>query len=167
MNIEFSTGFYDNDLKHCGVQGAIISINAVFGVMFMFSVFSMLPVRERENGVKTLQKCSGAPLWLTWLANYCWDFLNAFPSLLIILLIFVSSQSIGGFDTFAENSGKHGRFSGWVLFESFQAVYSCYFFCSPWHNCLSHTVSRLLSRKILKHFNLYFRTPKRGAKLQN
>ena len=95
----------------------------------MFSVFSMLPVRERENGVKTLQKCSGAPLWLTWLANYCWDFLNAFPSLLIILLIFVSSQSIGGFDTFAENSGKHGRFSGRdpnrrVLFEGFR-LYIC------------------------------------------
>ena len=72
----------------------------------MFSVFSMLPVRERENGVKTLQKCSGAPLWLTWLANYCWDLLNALPSLLMIIIIFASSQSIAGFATFAEKTGK-------------------------------------------------------------
>jgi len=73
----------------------------------MFSVFSMLPVRERENGVKTLQKCSGSPLWLTWLANYCWDLLNALPSLLMIIIIFASSQSIAGFATFAEKTGEH------------------------------------------------------------
>ena len=72
----------------------------------MFSVFSMLPVRERENGVKTLQKCSGAPLWLTWMANYCWDLLNALPSLLMIIIIFASSQSIAGFATFAEKTGE-------------------------------------------------------------
>ena len=77
----------------------------------MFSVFSMLPVRERENGVKTLQKCSGAPLWLTWLANYCWDLLNALPSLLMIIIIFASSQSIAGFATFAEKTGEYLKFS--------------------------------------------------------
>ena len=70
----------------------------------MFSAFSMLPVRERETGVKTLQKCSGAPLWLTWLANYAWDILNAFPSLLMIIFIFYCSKTVDGFTTFAENS---------------------------------------------------------------
>ena len=61
----------------------------------MFGSFSVLPVRERSTGVRTLQKCSGAPLWLTWLAEYVWDVLNCIPSLSLILIIFAASQSVG------------------------------------------------------------------------
>jgi len=63
--------------------------------MIMFAAFSMLPVRERSSGVRTLQKCSGAPLWLTWMAEYVWDVLNCIPSLIIILIIFAAGQNVG------------------------------------------------------------------------
>ena len=63
--------------------------------MIMFAAFATLPVRERSSGVRTLQKCSGAPLWLTWLAEYVWDILNCIPSLGIILIIFAAGQSVG------------------------------------------------------------------------
>ena len=70
----------------------------------MFAAFSMLPVRERSTGVRTLQKCSGAPLWLTWLAEYAWDFLNVLPSFCIILIIFAASKSVDGVQVFVDNS---------------------------------------------------------------
>ena len=63
------------------MQGGIISFNLIIGVMIMFSAFGVLPVRERKNGVDTLQYCSGAPIWLMWLAEYVWDFINALPSI--------------------------------------------------------------------------------------
>ena len=67
----------------------------ITGVMNMFAAFSMLPVRERSSGVRTLQKCSGAPLWLTWMAEYVWDILNCIPSLIIVLIIFSASKNVG------------------------------------------------------------------------
>ena len=82
----------------------MITFNLIIGVMVMFAAFSMLPVRERSTGVRTLQKCSGAPLWLTWLAEYVWDFLNVLPSFAIILIIFAASQSVDGVKVFVDNA---------------------------------------------------------------
>ena len=76
------------------IQGSIIAFNLIIGIMIMFAAFTMLPVRERATGVKTMQKCSGAPLWLCWIADYLWDILNSLPPILVTLIIFAASQSI-------------------------------------------------------------------------
>ena len=78
------------------IQGNIISFNLVIGLMIMFSAFSMLPVRERETGVKTMQRCSGVPQSISWAAEYLWDYINSIPPLLITCLVFVAFQSIDG-----------------------------------------------------------------------
>ena len=68
----------------------------------MYAAFTMLPVRERSLGVKTMQNCSGAPIWLMWLAQYVWDFLNCLPSIALTLIIFAASQKVEGMKTFVE-----------------------------------------------------------------
>ena len=78
------------------IQGSIIAFNLVIGMMIMYSAFAMLPVRERASGVKTMQKCSGAPLWLCWIAEFLWDLINSLPPLLITLIIFAAFQKIPG-----------------------------------------------------------------------
>jgi hypothetical protein len=69
----------------------------------MFGAFGVLPVRERKNGVKTLQKCSGTPLWVLWLAEYFWDIINCMPSILMIIGVFYFGQKVDGIETFVEN----------------------------------------------------------------
>ena len=61
------------------IQGSIISFNMVIGLMIMFSAFSMLPVRERSTGVKTMQRCSGSPQWIIWAGQFTWDVINTIP----------------------------------------------------------------------------------------
>lgn len=85
------------------IQGSIIAFNLIIGLMIMYSAFSMLPVRERATGVKTMQKCSGAPLWLCWLAEYLWDLLNSLPPILITLIIFAAFQKIDGIKVYVDN----------------------------------------------------------------
>lgn len=85
------------------MQGGIITFNLVIGIMIMFAAFGVLPVRERKFGVKTLQKCSGVPLWILWLAEYVWDILNCIPSIILILLVFLCGYQVEGIKTFVEN----------------------------------------------------------------
>ena len=85
------------------IQGSIISFNLIIGLMIMFSAFSMLPVRERATGVKTMQKCSGAPLWLCWMAEYLWDLINCFPPILVTLIIFAAFQNVEGIKAYVDN----------------------------------------------------------------
>ena len=84
------------------IQGSIIAFNVIIGIMVMYAAFTMLPVRERSLGVKTMQNCSGAPIWLMWLAQYVWDFLNCLPSIALTLIIFAASQKVEGMKTFVE-----------------------------------------------------------------
>lgn len=55
------------------IQGFLLSLWVTIGTMLVFGAFVALPVKERYCGVKTLQRCSGAPLWVSWLAQYTWD----------------------------------------------------------------------------------------------
>ena len=58
------------------IQGFLISLWVTVGIMLAFGAFVALPVKERCSGVKTLQRCSGAPVWLSWMAQYTWDLLG-------------------------------------------------------------------------------------------
>ena len=58
------------------IQGFLISLWVTVGMMLVFGAFVALPVKERFCGVKTLQRCSGAPVWLSWMAQYTWDLLG-------------------------------------------------------------------------------------------
>ena len=55
------------------IQGFLISLMVSTGISLVFGSYVNLPVKERQSGVKTLQRCSGAPVWLSWLAQYTWD----------------------------------------------------------------------------------------------
>ena len=85
------------------MQGGIITFNLIIGVMVMFSAFGVLPVRERKNGVKTLEYCSGAPIWLTWLAEYTWDIINCIPPIILICLTFLCGRQVEGINSYVEN----------------------------------------------------------------
>lgn len=58
------------------------------GVGLTFGAFVGLPVKERFTGVKTLQACSGAPVWLSWLASYTWDLIQSLPATLTVVVVF-------------------------------------------------------------------------------
>ena len=85
------------------MQGGIIVFNLIIGMMVMFSAFGVLPVRERKNGVKTLEYCSGAPVWLMWLAEYSWDIINCIPSIVLICLTFLLGKQVDGINTYIAN----------------------------------------------------------------
>ncbi|CAG5090419.1 Oidioi.mRNA.OKI2018_I69.PAR.g12593.t1.cds [Oikopleura dioica] len=85
------------------VQGYIVTFYCIIGMMIMYAQFSLLPCKEREQGVKVMQKCSGAPLWVTWLANYCWDILNALlPNVLVVIILLIGAQFLEGLEAFSD-----------------------------------------------------------------
>ena len=127
----------------CFFSGTVITFNLIIGVMVMFAAFSMLPVRERSTGVRTLQKCSGAPLWLTWLAEYAWDFLNVLPSFCIILIIFAAAKSVDGVQVFVDNSDLIA-----VLFLMFTVAQL------PFTYCLSFAFSQVRRRTDISLFTI-------------
>ncbi|CBY31539.1 unnamed protein product [Oikopleura dioica] len=104
------------------VQGYIVTFYCIIGMMIMYAQFSMLPCKEREQGVKVMQKCSGAPLWVTWAANYCWDILNALlPNILIVVILVIAAQWLPGLESFADEA-----FALWLgIFLTSLAIIPC------------------------------------------
>jgi len=104
------------------VQGFIVTFYCIIGMMIMYAQFSMLPCKEREQGVKVMQKCSGAPLWVTWAANYCWDILNALlPNILIVAILVIGAQWLPGLESFADEA-----FALWLgIFLTSLAIIPC------------------------------------------
>ena len=96
--------------------------------MLVFGAFVALPVKERFCGVKTLQRCSGAPVWLSWLAQYSWDLINCIPAISIVLIVFNIATDIDAIDTFAANTAA--LFVLFILFIFAQL---------PWCYCFSYS----------------------------
>ena len=83
-------------------QGMTITISLLVGIMMMCSTFTIAPVVERINGVRSLQHCSGSPIWMSWICQFTWDFINSIPAFILITVIMYSSQSVTGISSIVD-----------------------------------------------------------------